>query len=59
MTRATFSRAGTRPNAAARDARRCGDPATWLVAGAATAGVVAAAIFRPTRRSLPPPLAGL
>jgi len=60
MTQATFPQAGTRANITARDARRRlpgdsamsprGDLATWLVAGAATAGVVAAAVSRPTRR---------
>jgi len=61
MTRATFPRAGSRPNTTARDARRRlpgdsvvfphSDPATWLIAGAATAGLVAAAVFRPTRHA--------
>jgi len=61
MTQATFPQTGTRANITARDARRRlpgdsamspprGDLATWLVAGAATAGVVAAAVSRPTRR---------
>jgi len=62
MTRTMFPRVGTRPNTTARDTRRRlpgdsavsprGDPATWLVAGAATAEVVAAAVFRPTRRGV-------
>ena len=61
MTRATFPRAGTRPNTTVRDSRRrlTGDsavsprsnPATWRVAGAATARVVAAAVFQLTRRA--------